>query len=63
MPNQKTSKESVQTSPKVRKNYKQAWETTKTVMIFVLITGIVAFIGGMQYQKGQVTTPVAVQSK
>jgi hypothetical protein len=29
---------------------KQTIETTKTVVIAVLITGVIAFVGGMQYQ-------------
>lgn len=28
-------------------------ETIKTIIITILITGIIAFIGGMQYQKNQ----------
>lgn len=51
---------------------KQTVETAKTVVIAVLITGIVAFIGGMKYAQHQearvtqaavtaVTAPVAVK--
>lgn len=29
------------------------WETVKTIIIAVLITGVVAFIGGMNYQAKQ----------
>ncbi len=36
--------------PKVNK---QAVETVKTVVIAVLITGIVAFVGGMKYAEHQ----------
>jgi predicted negative regulator of RcsB-dependent stress response len=28
-------------------------ETIKTIIITILITGIIAFVGGMQYQKNQ----------
>ena len=28
-------------------------ETIKTIVITILITGMIAFIGGMQYQKSQ----------
>lgn len=32
---------------------KQAKETIKTVVIFVLLTGVTAFVGGMKYQEAQ----------
>lgn len=41
---------------------KEAVETTKTVVIFVLITAIIAFVGGMRYQsreQAQVRSAVA----
>lgn len=37
------------------KEKKFNWETIKTVVIAVLITGIIAFVGGMVYQSKQIT--------
>ena len=34
----------------MKKISKQTIETTKTVVIAVLITGVIAFVGGMRYQ-------------
>lgn len=38
---------------KEKKMKKLNIETIKTIIITILITGIIAFIGGMQYQKNQ----------
>lgn len=42
-----------QEDKKEKKMKKFNVETIKTIIITILITGIIAFIGGMQYQKNQ----------
>lgn len=42
-----------QENKKEKKMKKLNIETIKTIIITILITGIIAFIGGMQYQKNQ----------
>ena len=51
MPSLKENKENKQNKEKKMK--KLNIETIKTIIITILITGIIAFIGGMQYQKNQ----------
>lgn len=43
----------IKAKSKEKKMKKLNIETIKTIIITILITGIVAFIGGMQYQKNQ----------
>lgn len=46
-------KENKKENNKEKKMKKFNIETIKTIIITILITGIIAFIGGMQYQKHQ----------
>lgn len=46
-------KENKKENNKEKKMKKFNIETIKTIIITILITGIIAFIGGMQYQKNQ----------
>lgn len=46
-------KENKKENNKEKKMKKFNIETIKTIIITILITGIVAFIGGMYYQKNQ----------
>lgn len=46
-------KENKKENNKEKKMKKLNIETIKTIIITILITGIIAFIGGMYYQKNQ----------
>lgn len=49
----KKDNQSNQENKKENKMKKLNIETIKTIIITILITGIIAFIGGMYYQKNQ----------
>ncbi len=49
--NNKPVHNKVQIEELKKQTRKSKWETTKTIIIAVLITGIVTFIGGMKYQE------------
>lgn len=49
----KKDNQSNQENKKEKKMKKLNIETIKTIIITILITGIIAFIGGMYYQKNQ----------
>lgn len=48
--------ENISNKPKGKNKMKKInWETVKTVLIAVLITGIVGFVGGIKYQQNYST--------